>query len=206
MTDNHYEFTFSETMSGFIALEKRDPKEAERAAKENGSAFVMNVSVKISDLEQFIKDPFHTAKLTGSIDFTEFGDNISVSNGKFNLFSPSEDPQMKYMIYEFNFSHENQLYFFSGKKELKDDPGLDLWEDTTTLFCYIFKGANADADITASGILKISLIDFIKMLRTMSAENAQSLNKKAVIFIKFGKFFLGNLWNTYGSFFIKERL
>jgi hypothetical protein len=36
--------------------------------------------------------------------------------GVFNLFSPADEPDIKYMIYELAFEHEGQAYYLTGRR------------------------------------------------------------------------------------------
>ncbi len=197
-------FTFTETMSGFLHLGSESPAEGARAGKSSGTAFIMNVTIGIDNIDTFVDDPNHEGTLSGTIDFTPFGLKIPISNGVFNLFSPSDDPKMKYMVYEFNFNHNEKEYFFAGKKEVKDDPGFDLWSDTTTLFSKLYEGHNDSGVIAGAGILQISLGEFLGMLATMKPVNADGIQEKTRAYGKFGLLFLGELWNTYASIATKE--
>lgn len=197
-------FTFTEAMSGFVHLGSIDPKEGASKGKSERMAFVMNVTISIEDLDAFVKDPKHQGSLSGTIDYTPFGLKIPISNGVFNLFSPSEDPEMKYMVYEFNFTHNGKQYFFSGKKEVKDDPGFDLWADTTTLYSRFYEGGDETGSVAGAGVLNISLGEFMGMLATMRPLNSEGVGEAAAAYAKFGALFLGELWNTYAKFATKD--
>lgn len=89
----------------------------------------------------------------------------------------------------------------SGFKEVKDDPGWDLWADTTTLFTRIYRGhVSADqeaiAEVVASGIIRIHFLDLFKQLSTFRVKGPTLADRTAAL-ARFGNLFLGKLWDVY---------
>ena len=115
--------TFSETMSGPFALGVTDTAEGVRLGQQNNTSLAMHAQVGIDDLDRFIRDPEHLGSLRGSIDFAPFGIGIQAPSGVFNLFKPTNDPDLTYMVYELAFQHQGQDYYLAGHKEVKDDRG-----------------------------------------------------------------------------------
>ena len=106
------------------------------------------------------------------------------------------------MLYRLFFRDSNgEALTLSGFKDIKDDPGFDIWADTTTLFTRIYRGqvqANdeANSELIASGIIHIYLLDFLKQLTTFRVEGPTT-EDKAAAFARFGKLFMGKLWDVY---------
>lgn len=197
MTDKILGITFRETMKGGFSLGESDPAEGEKKGEKGGNTLSLHATISIDDIDRFISDPNHNGSITGSIDFTPFGNGIAASGGAFNLFSPSDDPKMKHMIYEMAFEHDGQSYYLAGKKEVRDDPGFDLWKDTTTLFTQLHTGKDKSGEVVGAGILSLGVKELAKMVSTMKAINAQSITEQAAAVLKFGRFFMGDLWDTY---------
>jgi cholesterol oxidase len=89
----------------------------------------------------------------------------------------------------------------SGRKVIKDDPGFDVWHDTTTLFTSIFKGHVSDkeeagAECVAAGILTIHVLDFLHQLTTFHTEGP-TLQDRNSARTRFARLFLGKLWDVY---------
>src|SRR5262249_15458590 len=141
----------------------------------------------------------HPGRLTGTLDFPPFGQGIPAKAGVFNLFSPGGQPGLKLMVYEMGFEHGGQNYYLAGREEIRDDPRLDVWKDTTTLYTRLHDGTDANAPVVGAGILSLGVGDLLKMLTTMQATGPEGLADKADALSKFGAFFLGELWSTYGS-------
>ncbi|MBI3373150.1 MAG: hypothetical protein HY017_15590 [Betaproteobacteria bacterium] len=190
-------FTFSEVMSGGIALGETDPAQGLAKGKAAHTILAMHNTIVIEDLDRFISDPTHLGSISGSIDWPPFGQGIPCPTGVFNLFSPTGDPSLKLMIYELAFEHSGQSYYLAGHKEVRVHPLLDLWTDTTTLYSQIHQGTNKSGPIIAAGIVSLGPLDLLKMVRTFKAINASGPKEEAEAVAKFGKFFMGELWTTY---------
>ncbi|ELS02362.1 putative esterase of the alpha-beta hydrolase superfamily [Xenococcus sp. PCC 7305] len=198
MKENQLGITFRETMAGSFSLENTDPRAGETQGKAEKTHLAMHATVNIRDLERFISDPNHLGSITGHIDFSLFGENIPAKTGVFNLFSPTDQPELKLMIYELAFSHKGQDYYLAGKKEVRDDPGFDLWSDTTTLYCQLHQGTDKSGTVVGAGVLSLNVAELAKLVSTMRVTNAESLPEKTKALFDFGKFFLGELWDSYG--------
>lgn len=191
--------TFNETMSGPFALGESDPERGHETGRQNDTELALHASVHIDDIERFAKDPDHEGRLTGSIEFSPLGDEIRAPRGVFNLFSPGDETHLKWMVYELAFEHEDQPYYLAGKKEVRDDPGFDLWSDTTTLYTRLHEGPDNAGPVVGAGILRLGVDDLTDLLSSMQATNADSVEEKAEVFSTFGRLFLGELWDSYAK-------
>jgi hypothetical protein len=192
--------SFSETMAGGVSLGETDFHTGEEVARNNGAqTLVMNARVTIDDLEPFINNAGHTGLLDGTIDYPPFAKGIPGYNGVFNLFAPAEQPNTKLMIYEMVFEHENQPYYLAGRKEVRDDPGFDLWSDTTTLYTHIHRGKNKSGEIVGAGILTLGIGDLIRLLSTLEVLHTTDRSKRLGAMARFGRFFMGELWDSYAA-------
>jgi hypothetical protein len=190
--------TFRESMTGPFALGEQEPaKGAERGTRER-SALTVASTITVADLDAFTKDPKHAGSIQGEIAFTPFGAPIAASTGVFNLFSPAEEARTKLMVYEFGFEHGGKQYYLAGKKTVRDDPGFDLWTDTTTLHTRLHLGRDATGSVVGAGILRISLAEFKSLLGSIRAIDAPSPGLAVEAVAKFAIFFAGELWHTYG--------
>jgi len=190
--------TFEETMTGGFSLEAKEPAAGAKAGADAGTKLAMHATVTVPDLDAFMADPKHLGQLNGTIDFAPLGTGISAKSGIFNLFSPSAKSGLKYMVYELAFQHDGKPYYLAGKKHVHDDPGVDLLTDTTTLFTKLHSGRDADAPVIGSGILRLDMGDFLKLMSTIKVTGAKSAGQRAMTVAKFGRFFMGELWNIYG--------
>jgi len=197
MSDPKPGITFSETMAGGFALGETDYKAGKKKGERSGSELAMHATVIIDDLDRFVSDPSHTGAIAGSIDFTPFGEGMhGTGPGAFNLFYPV-DSKLKTMVYELPIEHQGQEYYVAGKKEVSDDGGLDLWRDTTTLFTQLHKGSDKNGEVVGAGTLRIGVKGLVSLVSTVRVTGADSKAQEAATVANFGKFFLGELWDTY---------
>jgi hypothetical protein len=199
MSDSTVGISFRETMAGGFALGATDPEAGRRQGERAGTELAMHATVSIADLDRFLEDPAHAGSLSGTIDFPPFGTGIPAPSGLFNLFRPGDAPGLKLMVYELDFTHEGRTYRLAGRKNVRDDPGLDLWADTTTLFTRLHAGADTSAPVAGAGTLGLGVSDFIRMLGTVRVENAATATQRAAALTRFGRFFLGELWDSYAA-------
>jgi hypothetical protein len=190
---------FNETMAGGLTLDEIDCRAGEKAGRMAGDIMAMHATVSIDDMERFIREADHAGGLTGTIDYPPFGNNIPCRDGKFNLFSPTDDPAMKYMVYELGFEHAGQPYYLAGHKEVKDDPGFDLWSDTTTLYTKLHQGRDDSGSVVGAGVLTLGVAELMRLVASMEVTDADGLGDTAQTLTRFGQFFMGELWDTYVS-------
>jgi hypothetical protein len=188
---------FRETMAGALWRGEFDYLQGERLGRGAGETLAMHAHVTIDDMQAFIADPAHAASLGGSIDYTPFGNAIECHRGSFNLFAPGGSPRSKAMIYQLGFVHDGGEYFLSGHKVVRDDPGFDLWRDTTTLFTRLYEGSDTAGTVLAAGVLTLGVAELVRLVASMEVTNARSVAQKAATLESFGRFFMGELWDSY---------
>ena len=196
--------TFSETMAGPFALDEQDPERGRATGARRGTRLTMNARVSIADLDAFVADPDHAGELAGSVDFAPLGVALTAHDGVFNLFSPSGQPELKLMVYELAISAAGKPYYVAGRKEVRDDRGFDLWSDTTTLYTTLHQGAGKDGPVVGAGILGLGVRDLGDLLATVRVTGAGSPLEIAETLTKFGVFFMGELWHSYGPEMLKS--
>lgn len=199
MSGNKTGIQFKETMAGGFSLNLTEPKEGSSQGKQKGFELAMHAQVDIDDIDRFIAEPEHPGHLLGSIDYFPMGMDMKAHNGVFNLFNPTDDPSLKLMVYELGFNFNGQEYYLAGKKEVRDDPGFDLWSDTTTLYTQLHSGTDKTGSVVGAGILTLGVTDLLKLVSTIKVTQTDSAADKVKTVAKFGRFFMGELWDTYGK-------
>jgi predicted acylesterase/phospholipase RssA len=208
----HTLLSFTEEMKGFISLGELDYDKGAREGKENGTSLMFHLTITVDGVNRFVTRPEHdTDVVKGYIRCDALGGELPVEGGTFNLFIDAQDPARKTMLYRL-FFHDDQgrALTLSGFKDVKDDPGLDLWHDTTTLYTRILTGHVGAAEeeaaeddpenlgqmVVASGIIVIQYFDFLKQLTTFRTEGP-SRSDRASAMARFGRLFMGKLWDVY---------
>lgn len=204
------EFQFTETMRGYFSTrEKDDYEKAEQLGRTDNKPFSFTLTIRTDDLEHFITDKFHKASITGTVTAPELSAQpLTVTGGEFNLFvDDAEEVNTKKMRYSMRFtSGEGKPYYMFGFKTIRNDPGLDIWPDTTTLRIKVYAGDDSSGTQLGAGILHIAPADFMHQLTTMRVFNAQNKLEELRGMVRFGKLFAGALYQTYGGIFSKPNV
>lgn len=204
--------SFTEEMKGYITFGELDYEKGAKAGKKSGNSIMFHLTITVDGVNRFVTDPHHdTNDVKGYVKCDALGGERPVESATFNLFIDDQDPAIKRMFYRLSFSDDkgNPLTL-SGFKLIKDDPGFDLWHDTTTLFTRILNGhLSADEEVAAakdpeklkqmvkaSGIIIIHFFDFMKQLTTFRAEGP-TISDRAAAMARFGRLFMGKLWDVY---------
>lgn len=203
-------FRFSEKMAGPCALGADEPKQGKRQGRREGSELAMRVTVHLDDVEAFCGDAEHRGRLSGWVDFTPWGDDLPVVDGKVHLMRPADasdstDDHLKHMIYQVVVEAEGEPWCVAGKKMIRDDAGLDLWGDTTTLYTCIYRGREPEGEVVGAGVLTLGVGELVKLVASMRPVGAEDAAEAAKAAARFGEFFFGELWKTYGIHFRTSR-
>lgn len=192
--------SFRETMTGGFALGETDPRTGEKKGDAAGTKLSIHCDIDIQDVYAFIADPQHYAPIRGQVDFPPFAMNMPAQSGLFNLFCPSDDPKLKHMIYELAFEHAGKPYYLAGKKEVRDDPGFDMWADITTNYTRIHEGTDKSGPVVAAGVIYIGRQQLMELVPTIRATNTSSAAESLKVKADFGRFFFGSVWDTFSKF------
>ena len=192
---------FTEAMKGYFSTnEKTDFQKGFDAGKENSSAFMFTLTIQSQDVDEFVKNPNHEAQMAGTVTAPALSSKpLTVSGGIFNLFVKDEtEAGLKKMKYRMNLhSYEGKQYYFDGYKKIKDDKGLDMWSDTTTLYITVYDGKDEKAEVVGKGILKIATANFATQMTTITALNTSSKLDALNAVKSFGTLFSKEVFDTY---------
>jgi len=189
---------FREVMTGSFALGATDPSAGEAQGGRDGTALTMHATITVRDLDRFMTDPAHAGTIAGDIDFPPIGTRLPASRGVFNLFSPTGDPTLRLMVYELAFTKGSERYYLAGQKRVRTGPVVDLWHDTTTLYSTLHSGDDATGPVIGAGVLHLGVTDLAHLATTLHGIDTSGVGGSAAAVAKFGEFFLGELWHTYG--------
>jgi cholesterol oxidase len=220
---------FTETMRGFFAFDETDPQRGYDQGRADGTGLSFRLTIETDDVDEFIANLRHQAVANGYVGCDALGGRRPVTDGEFNLFvaddggTPGGTPgggrggalarqrsRNRQMLYRLPFTDAaGHPLTLNGFKVIRDDVGLDLWSDTTTLYTRIYAGhvglglgadlmTEPDARIVGAGILRIYPLDFLRQLTTFRADPAGLVGLAGLA--RFARFFLGELWRVYAPF------
>lgn len=204
---------FTETMKGyfsraFTAAQSTDLKVYEAAAKRgeaDNSPIDFTLTITASDMNRMIREPEHAATIVGTVNAPALSPQpLTASNGVFNLFEQFEQQvDTRHMKYDMKLTAEDgNDYFFSAFKTVPEDNGvLNIWHDTSTLYVTLYRGPDKSGEVIGSGVMHIHPTDFAKQMTTMKVLNARNERERIEGLARFGKFFAGILWESYGGVF-----
>jgi predicted patatin/cPLA2 family phospholipase len=194
---------FTETMSGYFTPGSTDYRAGYERGREDGHELEFTLTISVTDLERFIAEPSHEAGAAGVVRSPFFGGVCPVTRGIFNLFRKGPG-NVRYMDYELEFkTAQDRRYLLKGQKTVRDDPGHDVWSDTTTLLVDVLEAEGSQR--VGAGILRISVPQFLRQLTTFEALGAASAAESLELLACFGKFFMGALWDTYGPGYFRPQ-
>lgn len=214
-------FQFTERMRGFVQVTGPDghPARAGRAvytaARDAGEAdgvdLELTLTVVCENLQALRADPRHEASAIGTARCPRlWGDEpLTFTRGRFRLFVVDpERVERRTIEYEgLLTSADGESYYLVGHKALANERGLDVWEDSSTLFVTIYRGDRTDPDsLYARGILRLAFGDFVQQLLTIRARHAPSLAERVDTVVEFTRFFAGALLDLYGRIFARSSI
>jgi cholesterol oxidase len=194
---------FTEQMKGFATLGTDDYRAGFDAGKKAREKMMFELTISVDDVDRFVSEPGHQGSAEGYVDCDLLGGRLDVERGWFNLFVEADDPDERKMLYRLWLTGPGgNPMTFAGFKEVRDEPGLDVWRDTSTLYVKVLDGhVEPDAGddgvpVLGAGIITIHIPDFMKQLTTFRTWGDQRVGAME----GFGKLFLGQLWEVYGRF------
>jgi cholesterol oxidase len=193
---------FTEQMKGFAALGVDDPQTGHDEGKKARERMMFELTISVDDVDRFVSEPGHLGSAEGYVDCDLLGGRLDVERGWFNLFVEADDPAERKMLYRLWLTGPGgNPMTFTGFKEVRDEPGLDIWRDTSTLYVRVLEGhvdpaaGDDGVPVLGAGIITIHIPDFMKQLTTFRAWGDHRLGAME----GFGRLFLGQLWDVYGG-------
>ncbi|MCW2879203.1 MAG: glucose-methanol-choline oxidoreductase [Sphaerisporangium sp.] len=192
--------SFTEEMGGFVALGVNGTRSGDVTGRSEGDRFSFRLTVDVDDVDRFLAEPEHLARAEGWIDAAFCGGRRPIERGWFNLFAPGDTPDRREMRYRLWFTDsEDRPRTLIGLKDVHHGPATRLWLDTSTLHTRLLRGhvpegEDEGAVVVGAGTLHIQPLDLAATLKSFHTEGPHGLTSLA----RFGRFFVGQLWDVYG--------
>jgi cholesterol oxidase len=195
---------FTESMKGWFSTEVTAENAyaagaARGEAQKSSLRFILTLSTP--DLPALEADTRHRMQMSGTVEAPALSPAaLSVEHGYFELLP--DDPERvgtKNMVYDMHLAaKDGKKYHFHGFKVVHDDAGPDVWPDTTTLYTTLRRDDERGA-VLGRGILHITPDDFARQLATIEVTGAANVAERLAAVARFGRFFAGALYETYGG-------
>ncbi len=199
---------FTERMAGYFSPEvKDDYQRGFDRGQQHGGAFAFLLTIEADDVHAMLQSPEHAGVAIGTVSAPALSpDPLGIQQGDFRLFVDAGHSGTRQMIYRLQLRSEAGRHFFmSGFKTIRNDPGFDLWSDTTTLYISVYDGQDDAAPLLGKGILRINPLDFARQLSTMQGSGGSNAEQRLAGLLRFGEFFAGTLFHTYAGLAVGPR-
>ena len=197
---------FTETMRGFVSTSALDDY---RAGFDRGEAdespLEFTVTVTADDVDALVGDRDHEADLAGTVTAPALSPTpLKVEDGRFNLLvRDAEHAGARQMLYSMPLvADDGRRFHLDGYKQIRDEDGMDLWSDTTTLYVTVHEGEGTSGPVAAKGIVTIHAADFAKQMTTMRGVGGSPLDQLKAM-ATFGRMFAGALNESFGGVFAR---
>jgi hypothetical protein len=191
---------FTEALSGYMAASESH-EAGYRAGRAAGGRVRYRATAHIDNLDSFLRDPQHVARMTGDVDVAGLGEGMPIDEGRIELFCcreglPAGQASRKVIVYHLPFRQRERRYLLRGEKRIEDDPGFDVWKDMTTLYAELVDRSSApDGPPMAIGILRIGPLAALRMGFTFRGGGLVATAKASLRFLLFAS---RELRDTYG--------
>lgn len=188
---------FTEQMKGYLSLGATDPLAGWREARLLGHRCMFELTIEVPDVASFVESGDRPGTAVGYVRCELLGGRLPVERGWFNLFvatSAAGTREMRYRLWLRDLAGAPVTLY--GFKEVRDDPGMDVWKDTSTLYITLLKGhvpPGEEGEVIGAGLLRILPQDFARQLTTFRAGGKGPAASMAA----FGAFFGKSLRDVY---------
>ncbi|MCX8073100.1 MAG: hypothetical protein N3C12_11705 [Candidatus Binatia bacterium] len=174
--------TFRERMQGPFASGAPTPDVGASQGRARGTILLLDLTVTIDNLDEFLAAERHVAKLDGTVTCPDLATAQPISDGALEMYVADPAKGAKLLRYTFTFKGDDgAAYHFRGVKVLRTPfPSLRA---QVTLFSEIRVGG-ADGPLWGAGILTFRLRDLPSFLASMRAEGCS----RALALWRFGRF------------------
>ncbi|MGH9403372.1 MAG: alpha/beta hydrolase [Terriglobia bacterium] len=193
---------FTETMRGYCSAKVTDDYHSgDEQGRFDGSRFEFTLTIATDDIAQALEQPGHRFCMVGTVCANALSARpLTVTEGVFQLLV--KDPanvDTRRMIYQMKMvSKEGRTFFFDGFKVIHEGLPNNLWPETTTLYITVYDGESSSSPLFGKGILRMAPEDFLHQLTTLRVSDADPAGQLEAT-ARFGRFFAGVLWDTYGG-------
>jgi hypothetical protein len=191
--------TFREMLEGPVGARELDVNQGIVTGRRDGTSLRLELEIAVPDVDAVLRDSGAVSQARGTATSVLLGGTCDVLEGStFRLLQARPEPRSARMRYRlFVRDATGAPVTVSGFKVVHDDPGWDLWTDTTQLHTRLLRGhldedaedAAADSEVIAAGIVEISLVTFLRLVAGMQGAVTDRL--------RFGEAFFGSLWRVY---------
>ena len=188
-------------MKGFVALDETDDAARVRlGAAERDQRLMFHLTIRTDDVDRFVADPEHGPADRVASTATALGGAARGERGVLQPVRPDERPARQACSTGCTSPTPTATRSrCSATRTSHDDPGFDVWQDTSTLFTTVLAGHVRRAADEPGGrvVAPASSPSTCPTSPSSSRRSAPTARPRARV-EKFGRLFLGQLWEVYG--------
>ena len=154
------------------------------------SPLEVSLRVEIRDLDAFIDGPTREGEVTGHVDHASLGGRVLVKAGRFAVEQQDGDKPATLLEYTLELEPAGEECRLVVRKELRDDPGFDLWDDLTTGHATLERAGATPAAVDLR-------THPLESARRVVAWNAETEREKVAAIARFGRFVFGDVWERF---------
>lgn len=193
MLDEEVGISLRLTMTGTVPL-----RAADTAVGSAGDAeFSLGVAVNIHGFQKFLQDPEHAAVVHGHLSFAPYGQNVPAKDGAFRLIPTADGSKAKLIVCELGFEHGRTDFYLAGTGEIRADTLSALAKDACIFDVQLHRGTGKDGPVVGAGILRMGFSDLAHLISSIHVTNAGSAGEEARTLFEFGRFLLGEAWESH---------
>ncbi|WP_437957912.1 GMC family oxidoreductase [Sorangium sp. So ce119] len=154
-----------------------------------------DLEIRIPDIAEFVADPAHVGAVTGTLVIGGLTKGAAdITNGVWNLFVPHGDGRSRQIRYTLPFQGgDGRPYTLHGAKVFTPRPGLELWDENTTLEFQIHEGADPRGAVRGRGVLRVGLHEVLRTATSVHDLGRYSPVEKVQARFELLQLYVGNL-------------
>lgn len=182
--------SFREELRGHVNLKGSHP-----GLGEGKQQLVLEAIHRIPDVQSFMSDPETGCRLFGHLHLNG-RNHVPIREGRFRVM-PAANGEHKRIFYDATFRLGDNDYRLEGRKDLRDDPGFDLWDDLTTVRVTLESGGSNGPELVGDGELRLTKEQVIKTISSFRVLDSTSVLEKTGVVVDFGRFLMGEVWDRF---------
>jgi cholesterol oxidase len=196
-SDDTGPLVFSEHVSGFVSTHSPiNFQDGFERGRHDGAATELFLTIAYDDVRAVLTDPTVPARISGTVMAPEISRRrMTVVDGQFTLHDPAEGNTWHQRYRMDLVADDGRRFAFDGYKVIPKRGPAYLWDHTTTLYTTI---KEQDGPTQAVGILHLTMVDLIKLLRSFDVPGVSPWKRTEYIF-DFLKHFAGDLAHVIGG-------
>jgi cholesterol oxidase len=184
---------FHETMRGSVAVP------ADPAGPQTRRRVVLRLEVLVPDLQSFLHDPVHGARLAGTVEVESLTHRpAAVDRGSLHLLARAHGGHRRTMDYIVPFVDDDGVsWLLQGSKLVHRRRGFGPWRATTRMDVALTAPGDRYDATAPTGTVTIGVADVARLLLSVRPTGTANVGAAAAALVRFGGFFTGRVLRAF---------